>query len=205
MPAYHESVKTRSWRHDFPCDTIVGKRITVLGTGDIGQSFAKRIKAFDPASVKGVSYTGIKKEYFDECCSWEHLDDILPETDILVMCVPETTQTVNIMNRQRLFSLPKGARLANVGRGSAIDEEALMEALNEGHLASAALDVFKKEPLPVDSPLFETPNLLITPHCAGMFVMEYSRHKNFEMFFENLQNYISGKPLKHVVDKKREY
>ena len=205
MPTYHESVKARSWRRDFPCDTVVGKRITVLGTGDIGQSFAKRIRPFEPACIIGVSYTGRQKEYFDECHGWEELDRILPETDILVMCVPETKLTVNIMNRQRIFALPKGARLINVGRGSALDEEALMEALNNGHLASAALDVFRKEPLPQDSPLYETPNLLITPHCSGMLVLEYNRRKNFSMFYENLQRYVNGQPLLHVVDKKREY
>ena len=205
MPTYHESVQARSWRRDFPCDTVVGKRITVLGTGDIGQSFAKRIRPFEPACIIGVSYTGRKKDYFDVCHGWEELDRILPETDILVMCVPETKLTVNIMNRQRIFALPKGARLINVGRGSALDEEALMEALNNGHLASAALDVFRKEPLPQDSPLYETPNLLITPHCSGMLVMEYNRRKNVSMFYENLQRYVNGQPLLHVVDKKREY
>ena len=101
--------------------------------------------------------------------------------------------------------LPEGAYIVNVGRGSAIDEEALADLLEEGHLGGAALDVFVNEPLPKESRLWKTKNLLITPHTAGNLTLDYTIDKNVEMFCEDLINYSAGKPLKYVVDRKKGY
>ncbi|MGI6112053.1 MAG: NAD(P)-dependent oxidoreductase, partial [Bilifractor sp.] len=97
------------------------------------------------------------------------------------------------------------AYLVNVGRGSAIDETALTDALNEGKLAGAALDVMQTEPVPANSPLRTAKNILLTPHCAGQMTLDYTREKSVEMFCEDLENFLNGRPLVHEVDRKRGY
>ena len=109
------------------------------------------------------------------------------------------------MNAARIELLPQGAYVVNVGRGSAIDEDALVSALENGKLGGAALDVFKTEPLPADSPLWKVPNLLITPHVAGNLTLDYTLEKNVDMFCEDLVNFLEGRSLKYVVDRKKGY
>ncbi|MCR4655121.1 MAG: D-2-hydroxyacid dehydrogenase [Lachnospiraceae bacterium] len=181
-------------------------RITVLGTGDIGCSFARRAKAFEPAKLVGVSRSGKRRdEAFDEMLPIERLEDILPLTDLLVMSLPGTPETENILSRERIALLPEGAYIVNVGRGSAIDEDALADSLDDGKLGGAALDVFRCEPLPGDSRLWTVKNLLITPHIAGRLTLEYTLDTNVKLFCDNLLNYSEGKPMKNVVDKERGY
>ena len=186
--------------------SLKDSRITVLGTGDIGTCFAKRAKAFEPAEIVGVSRSGKNDDpVYDRMLSIEHLNEVLPTTDLLVMSLPGTSETEGILSRERIALLPKDAYVVNVGRGSAIDYDALMESLNNDKLAGAALDVFNVEPLPEDDPLWKTKNLLITPHSAGNLTLDYTRDKNVHQFCENLLNYVEGKPLQHVVDKTAGY
>ncbi|MCR5318665.1 MAG: hypothetical protein K6E22_10600, partial [Treponema sp.] len=126
-------------------------------------------------------------------------------TDLLAMSLPGTPETKGILSRQRISLLPNGAYIVNVGRGSAIDEDALADNLESGHLAGAALDVFQTEPLPVESKLWKTKNLLITPHVAGNLTLDYTKDKNVQMFLEDLKNFMEEKPLKYLVDKKLGY
>ena len=142
---------------------------------------------------------------YDAMYKIDSLDDVLPGTDLLVMSLPSTPETNNILNRDRIFAMPKGSYVVNVGRGNAIDEDALFDALESGHLAGAALDVFKTEPLPSDSRLWKTKNLLITPHIAGNLTLDYTLEKNVDMFLEDLNNFLNGMPLKYEVDRKKGY
>ena len=181
-------------------------RITVLGTGDIGTSFAKRARAFEPASITGVCRSGKSREtVYDKVLAVSTLDTILPETDLLAMSLPATPETCGILSRARISLLPEGAYIVNVGRGSAIDETALAENLESGHLAGAALDVFQTEPLPQESKLWKTKNLLITPHVAGNMTLAYTKDKNVEMFVEDLHNFTAGRQLRYLVDRKLGY
>ena len=181
-------------------------RITVLGTGDIGTSFAKRARAFEPASITGVCRSGKSREtVYDKVLAVSALDTILPETDLLAMSLPATPETCGILSRARISLLPEGAYIVNVGRGSAIDEDALADSLESGHLAGAALDVFQTEPLPEASRLWKTKNLLITPHVAGNLTLPYTKDKNVAMFLEDLHNFCAGKQLHYLVDKKLGY
>ena len=194
------------WGHSVLQRNIKDSRITVLGTGDIGKCFARRIKAFEPKRIVGVSRSGIsEEETFDRMLKVDGLDEVLPETDLLVMSLPETPETKGILSKERINLLPDDAYIVNVGRGSAIDEEALVEALNEERLAGAALDVFRQEPLPEESPLWHTKNLLITPHVAGNMTTDYTIDTNVDMFCENLVNYVEGKPLKNMISRERGY
>ena len=133
------------------------------------------------------------------------LDSVLPETDLLVMALPSTAETVGILSRERIALLPDSAFVVNVGRGTAIDQEALMEALNAGRIAGAALDVVVPEPLPREHPLWSTRNLLLTPHISGNMSLGYTCDINVDMFCRDLENYAAGRPLEHRVDRKRGY
>ena len=181
-------------------------RITVLGTGDIGTTFAKRARAFEPSQIIGVCRSGKSSEtVYDKVLPVSELDTVLPETDLLAMSLPATAETKGILSGTRLEKLPEGSYVVNVGRGSAIDEDALADNLENGHLAGAALDVFQIEPLPSDSRLWKTKNLLITPHVAGNMTLPYTKDKNVEMFLEDLKNFVEGKPLHYLVNKKLGY
>ena len=181
-------------------------RITVLGTGDIGSTFANRAKAFEPASIIGVCRSGKSSaQVYDKVLPVSELDSVLPETDLLAMSLPATPETRGILSRKRLALLPEGAYIVNVGRGSAIDEEALADALDSEHLAGAALDVFQTEPLPEGNRLWKTKKLVITPHVAGNMTLPYTKDKNVQMFLEDLKNFTEGKELRYLVDKKLGY
>ncbi len=204
---YGELIRARGW------DTLPGSirslcrcRITVLGTGDIGTQFARRAKAFQPAKIVGVRRSAKPGDpVFDELRTTAELDAVLPETDLLVMALPNTPDTANILDARRMALLPEGACVVNVGRGTAVDQDALIAALNSGHLGGAALDVVVPEPLPADHPLRDAKNLLLTPHVAGNTTLPYTRQRTIDMFLEDLENYAAGRPLLHEVDRKKGY
>lgn len=206
LDEFFDETRNEKWLMPRPQKSLKDCRITVLGTGDIGTTFAKRAKAFEPAKITGVCRSGkASQAVYDEVLPVSKLEQILPETDLLAMSLPATPETKNIMSKEKLSMLPKGAYIVNVGRGTAIDEDALAELLESGHLAGAALDVFQKEPLPQESKLWKTKNLLITPHVAGNMTLAYTKNKNVEMFIEDLHNFSAGKPLRYLVDRKLGY
>ena len=207
LTSYYEEVLEGNWGMErYHQRSLKDSRITVLGTGDIGCTFASRARAFEPLQLAGVSRSGVCADFdFDKMLGVDELDSILPETDLLVMSLPATAETEDILNRDRIMSMPQGAYIVNVGRGSAIDEDALADCLDNGHLGGAALDVFRTEPLPENSRLWKTENLLITPHIAGNLTLDHTLNKNVDMFVEDLENYLSGRPLKNAVDRSRGY
>lgn len=203
---FFEETRNGQWLSPRSQRSLKDCRITVLGTGDIGTTFAKRAKAFEPAQIIGVCRSGKSSEsVYDKVLSVKELDDVLPETDLLAMSLPATAETKGILSRERMALMPEGAYIVNVGRGSAIDEDALADNLESGHLAGAALDVFQTEPLPADNRLWKTKNLLITPHVAGNMTLPYTKDKNVNMFLEDLRNYKEGRPLRYLVDRSLGY
>lgn len=203
---YTEIIREGDWRVlDGGIRSLHGARITMLGAGDIGTEFARRARAFHPAKLIGVSRSGRPNPDFDAVYPIDKLDALLPETDLLVMALPSTPDTVNILDAHRMALLPQGAYVINVGRGTAVDQDALIESLDSGHLAGASLDVVVPEPLPADHPLRGAKNLLLTPHVAGNMTLGYTCELNVKMFCDNLARYANGEPLKHVVDKKKGY
>ena len=207
MPTVQEWMHRHDWSDEKPpMRSVCGSRITVLGTGDIGTNFARRAKALGAKVIRGVRRTKKAGDpAYDEMYTFEELDSVLPKTEILVMALPATKETNHILSRKRIALLPEDAYVVNVGRGSAIDQEALMEALNGGHLAGAALDVCVPEPLPKDHPLWDTKNLLLTPHISGNMSLGITRDLDVELFCEDLRNYAAGRRLKRLVDRKIGY
>ncbi len=205
-PEFFDAARRREWHEHLWQHSIRDSRITLLGAGDIGRCCAQRLKGFLPKQITAVNASGNSREpSFDRVVPVSELDRILPETDILIMSLPHTAATEGILSVERIALLPESAYIINVGRGSAIDEPALREALNSGKLAGAALDVMRHEPLPADDPLWDTKNLLITPHVAGNLTVDYTCQRVVEMFCEDLENYAAGRPLHYLVDRSLGY
>ncbi len=206
LDEFMAETRAGQWKLPRPQKSLKDCHITVLGTGDIGSTFARRARAFEPACIVGVCRSGKSSQpVYDKVLPVSQLDEILPETDLLAMSLPATAETRGILSRERLALMPEGSNIVNVGRGSAIDEDALADALESGHLAGAALDVFQKEPLPEGHRLWKTKNLLITPHVAGNMTLPYTKDKNVNMFIEDLENFTKGAQLHYLVDKKLGY
>ncbi len=202
---YAQIVSRREWARNLAVRSIHGSRITMLGTGDIGQEAAIRLRTFMPACIVGVNRSGKNpRGLFDDVLTQDQLNAALPETDLLILSLPGTSETNQMMDGKRLSLLPDGSFIVNVGRGNAIDQHALEMELRAGRL-HAALDVFEEEPLPREDPLWDCPNLLITPHIAGNMTLPYTKDTIVRLFLEDFENYCAGKPLQRQVDLKKGY
>jgi phosphoglycerate dehydrogenase-like enzyme len=124
---------------------------------------------------------------------------MLSQADFVVLCVPHTSETTALIGEEELAAMKNGSMLINVARGVIVDQTALISALQSGHLGAAALDVTTPEPLPADSPLWDMPNVLISPHSASTVDAENEKLTN--LFCENLRNYLDGKSLRNVLNK----
>ncbi|HEV8247514.1 MAG TPA: D-2-hydroxyacid dehydrogenase [Polyangiaceae bacterium] len=183
---------------------LIGNTLGIVGLGDIGRAIAVRAKGFE-MHVLGVKRLadGPAPPGVDELFSVSALDDVLARSDHVVLVLPKTRQTDRLLDARRLGLMKPGAFVYNIGRGNAIDEPALIEALRSGALAGAGLDVFDREPLAVDSPLWSLPNVIISPHAAG-YTPRY-RRRFADIFADNLERYVSGQPLRNLVERERGY
>jgi phosphoglycerate dehydrogenase-like enzyme len=172
--------------------TLRNARVLIWGFGSIGTSLAPHLVALG-AEVTGVATTAREKDGF-RVIATEDLPDELPRTDVLVMILPSTEGTAKILDAEKLAQLPPHAWVINVGRGSTIDEDALLDALRTRRLAGAALDVTSIEPLPADSPLWDEANLILTPHAAGGRPLGAAG-----LLDENLDALLAGRELQNVV------
>jgi len=206
MPEYGESVRNQNWSTPLPIRSIRDNGFTLLGLGNIGFNVAERLRGMGAAHIIGLSRSGKAKEgIYDEVLPISALDEVLPRTRNLIMALPGTPETVHILDRRRIALLPSGAYVINVGRGTAIEQEPLIEALNAGRLAGAALDVMDPEPLPPGHPLWSAKNIILTPHVSGNMTLGYTCDRNVEMFCEDLRNYAAGRPLNSLVDRAKGY
>ena len=205
MPEYQAALSRQEWPYFAPIHSITGSHAVLLGTGDIGSNTARRLKALG-ARVTGVCRSGKAEEpAFDRVLPLAELESVLPEADALILALPATAETAGVLSRERLALLPETAFVVNVGRGSAIDQDALVEALQSGRLAGAALDVMTPEPLPRGHPLWSCPNTIITPHVSGNMSLGLTCDLDVEMFCRDLVRYANGEPLEHMVDRVRGY
>ena len=205
MPEYEEVVRSRGWSNQLPIRSIRDNTFTILGTGDIGVNVADRLRGMGAARITGLSRSGRAREGFDEVLPIARLDEALPQARNLIMALPGTAETYHILNRARIALLPQGAYVVNVGRGAAVEQEPLAEALNAGRLGGAALDVMDPEPLPGDHPLWTARNIILTPHVSGNMTLGYTCDRNVEMFCEDLGNYAAGRNLNGLIDRARGY
>ncbi len=175
-----------------------GKTLLIVGFGSIGHELAKRAKAFE-MRVWGVTRSGKgDTSLAEKIVPATELNAVLPEADYIVLAAPETGETKQLIAAEEISKMKRGARLLNLGRGSLLDEAALIAALESGQLAGAALDVTGVEPLPSDSPLWKAPNLFITPHTSGVSELLWVRQT--EMLLNLLELWFSGREMTNVVD-----
>ena len=202
---YNEIVSRKEWIRMLPVRSIRDSRITLVGTGDIGQETAIRLRGFTPQSLTGVNLRGGNPgNLFDRIVKSCDLETVLPQTDILIVSLPGTSDTSGMLNGERLSLLPDGAVVINVGRGTVIEQSALENELRQGRLF-AGLDVFEKEPIPADDPFWTCPNLIITPHVAGDTTLPYTVKRIVELFLQDLDNYAHGRALERQVDVEQGY
>ena len=203
MPRTSRWQAERHWER-FCGYQVAGTRMLLIGLGKVGGRIAELSSALgievvgNRLPVEGALPPGVSR-----LVDTDGIDGELPATDLLVLAAPDTPKTANLLSRRRLELLPPRAVVINVGRGSLLDEDALTEMLAAGRLRGAALDVFAKEPLPADSPLWALPNVIISPHSASTVVQENDRL--VDLFIENLHRYLDGRPLVNVFDHTRMY
>jgi len=196
MPAILTNQRDARWNSLFSTP-IEGKTVGLIGVGSIGGGAAVQLDKM-PVHIIGVSRHGKAHPNVHEMVAMDQLDAVLPRMDYVFVSLPSTPETRGLFNRERLQSLPAGAGIINVGRGSTFDYDALAQLLASGHLSGAIIDVFDEEPLPKDSPLWSAPNFVVTPHVSADDGDSYVPI-TLQLFFENLRRYLDGEPLRNVV------
>lgn len=181
---------------------LTGSTMGIIGFGAVGRALAKRAQAFDMRIIAVDMYPKDKPDYVDELWNLERLDDLLKESDYVVVTAPRTPETLGMIGAEQIALMKPSAMLVGISRGGLIDQIALAQALREKRLAAAALDVFDPEPLPEDNELWELDNLLMTPHIAGGTQLEGKYI--IDIFQENLDRFLNCDfPLRNQVDKNR--
>ncbi len=190
-------------QHEFirrPTRDLHGARIGIVGLGGNGHRLARILKAFETTILATDWYPESKPEYVDELLPADALDDMLTRVDVLILAAPLNEHTRGMIDKRRLELLPPEAVLINVARGPLIVESDLVEVLQSGHLWGVGLDVTEKEPLSAESPLWDLPNVIITPHVGGQRASRVGDMTN--LFCENLRLFQQGQPLFNRVDKR---
>ena len=203
FPDLRRRQQARNWEL-YATRQLAGQRVLVVGLGGMGRQVAVTFAAM------GTEVTGLGRDGRDydvpgvsRVIYREDLDKELPGTDVLILCCPLTPQTEGLIGREQIALLPPHAVLVNLARGQVVDEDALIRALSTGQLGGACLDVFAKEPLPADSPLWEMDNVLISPHSASTVVEENERLTG--LFLDNLARFTAGRPLSNLYEAERGY
>ena len=187
--------------------TLENKTLCVVGMGSIGRAIAGRAQPF------GMRVVGVKRTVREDDEAWGYADELyataelrsaLGEADYVAATLPGTPETRRLIDAEALAATRQGAYFANVGRGSVVDEGALVEALQSGHLSGAALDVFEVEPLPEESPLWDLDNVIVSAHTTDV-VPDLINASQSDLFCENLRRYLAGEELLNVLDKRLLY
>lgn len=205
IPAYHSNQLAGIWRDEGAVTSPFGKRVLVVGTGNIGTEFARRIRAFGARVVGIRRRAGVCPPDFDEIHGLDELKSQLPLADVIALCLPGTDDTLHLMNAETLALCKEGAYLMNVGRGNVIPLEAMLDPAVTGRFAGIWLDVCEIEPLPDGHPLFSVPNLLVTPHITGGFHLDLTMQNIYEISLQNLKAWLGQGEYRSVLDRKSGY
>lgn len=207
LPRLRREQEAHHWER-YCCGELTGRTLLIVGAGKIGRRVADLARAFGMRSIGVLARPSAARAAelgLDRVCGQDELRDMLPLADAIVLSVPHTADTERMIDREAIALMKPGVTLVNVARGLVIDEEAMIEALGTGHIGFAALDVATVEPLPAASPLWDMPNVLISPHSASTAPSENG--KITDIFCTNLRAYLAGRPqdMINVLDKKRLY
>jgi phosphoglycerate dehydrogenase-like enzyme len=191
------SQRKREWKPVFTTP-IEGKTVVIAGTGGLGQAAAKQAKKHK-MTVIGVNTSGKKVPGFDRVVKAKDMAKVFPKADFLVVTLPITKGTENLIDRSLINRLPTHCGIVNIGRARVMDYAAMVARLEAGTLAGAVCDVFDPEPLPANSPLWDVPNLIVSPH-AGVDDGSVYVDRGLDIFADNLKRYLSGRKLRNVID-----
>ena len=203
----HEAMRDQAehrWNFHFAGE-LKGKTCGIVGLGAIGRELARRARAFGMRVVatRRSARRGEPDPDADLLLPASGLHRLLAESDYVNICVPLTAETDGLIGAAEIARMKPTAAIVNIARASVIDREALLEALRTERIAGAALDVHDPEPLPPDSPFWDLPNVIVTPHRSGAMHGYFDRAAEF--FAENLRRYAGGEPLLNVVERERGY
>ena len=203
---YRENQNKALWRRsdrDHTSIALEGKTMLVIGLGGIGTEIAKRGHGFGMRVIGTRRSDSPSPEFIQKVGKPNDLLKMLPEADVVVLAVPLTKETENMIDKEAFTAMKKGSYLINIARGKVVNTDAMIEALKSGHLAGAGLDVTDPEPLPKEHTLWSFPNVVITPHIAARSAV--TKQRRAALLRENLRRFASGEPLLNVVDKKLQY
>lgn len=205
LDQYQRNQAQHIWRNEGAVSSIEGSTTLVVGFGDIGSSFAQRMHALG-STVIGIrrNVTG-KPDYISALYQMDALDRLLPLADFVSLSLPNSPQTQKIMGAKQFAEMKDSAILINVGRGSAVDTDALVAALSGGQIGGAVIDVVDQEPLPAEHPLWDAPHLVLTPHVTGNYNLPETLRRIVNLSLRNLAAYLNGQPMESVVDFKTGY
>lgn len=203
-PQYMRSQMRHEWSRFMPRE-VYGSTVGIVGLGNIGSEVGRLAKSLGCRVIATKRSTGERHRglYADEILPMSELPYLLAESDYVVLSMPLTPETRGMIGEKELRSMKPTASLVNIARGPVVVEAALIQALREGWIAGAALDVFDQEPLPAESPLWDLENVILSPHISGG--TEIYNLRAVTIFCENLRSYLDGQPLCNVVDPERGY
>jgi len=201
LPAYVRQQESRRWKTHTPVIDLPGATMGIIGLGSIGVELAKRAAAFGMRLVAVDPRRTERPPEVAEIYRPDRLADLLAQSDVVVICAPHTRETEKMIRAEQLRQMKKTAYLVNVGRGPIVELADLVEALRGGAIAGAGLDVTDPEPLPAEHPLWETPNVLITPHAASECPNDKMETRKRQMIMENIRRFVAGETLMNIVDK----
>ncbi len=199
LPVHDANARDHRWEMALG-GRLEGRTVAIVGLGAIGRDVAKRFRGFD------VHLLGIRRRWsagasdpdVDELFGPGSLHEVLARADVVVLSAPGNDDNADLFDAAAFAAMPAGAIFVNVARGTLVDEGALIGALESGHLGAAAIDVARTEPLPPDDPLWDAPNLYVSPHSSAS--VERYGERAFDLFCDNLSRFVAGEPLRNVVD-----
>jgi phosphoglycerate dehydrogenase-like enzyme len=195
--AVRDAQRGHRWERDAPSDELYGKTMLLLGPGGIGREIITRASAFG-MRIWAANRSGRSVDGADRTVHGDAWRDLLPDADFVVSTLPLTGETRGIIGAAELARFKPSAWLLNVGRGATIDEAALFDAVAAGTVGGAALDAWTQEPLPTDSPAWDLPNIIVSPHRSGSSAA--STRRGLQLFTDNLVRFAANEPLMNVVD-----
>ncbi|WP_458096989.1 D-2-hydroxyacid dehydrogenase [Roseomonas sp. WA12] len=202
LPAFADQQRRGEWKPHF-ASTLEGRRVVIVGMGSLGGGVARRARQFG-MHVIGLRHGPEPHPDCDETHPNEALETILPQADFLVLACPLTERTRNLLSRERIALLPRGARIVNIARGAVWDQDAVCDALDSGHLGGCVTDVAVPEPLPAEHRLWTTPGMVVTPHVSADDRERYN-DRTLDILFENLRALRNGRAMPNRVDPAKGY
>ena len=197
---YRDNQNKRLWQSEGSVKSISNCKVLIVGLGDIGSNFGKMVKALGGYTIGVKRRLSDKPSFIDELYLNDKLDELLPQVDVVALCLPSTKDTQKLFNAEKIAMMKKGSILLNVGRGTSVDTEALCDAIENNHIYGAGIDVVDPEPLPSEHRIWGLKNVVITPHISGWYNLAETYDKIVDISLANLEKFLKGEELSNIID-----